>query len=131
MLTEEELKHANIFKGLIDKNGVTNTSEFIFKAGIVSNSELMKIYDWLREQGWDKIDEVIKADNQAIYNTLHPEPAPKKEVKSPKKFSKDLDRRISNAFDLSEIRKLGIKRMTPEEAEKLLAKRESERRNGR
>ena len=120
-------KHAEKFKQLVDKNGIKELARWECEAGITSEKELFEVFNYLERTGWSKIKEVRKMD-EAILNP------PKETVtKKPKRitFSVALNRRISNAFDLSEIRKLGIKHMTPEEALALVEKREYERRIGK
>lgn len=120
-------KHAEKFKQLVDKNGIKELARWECEAGITSEKELFEVFNYLERTGWSKIKEVKKMD-EAILNP------PKETVtEKPKRitFSVALNRRISNAFDLSEIRKLGIKHMTPEEALALVEKREYERRIGK
>ena len=120
-------KHAEKFKQLVDKNGIKELARWECEAGITSEKELFEVFNYLEKTGWSKIKEVKKMD-EAILNP------PKEVIKEKPKhvtFNVALNRRISNAFDLSEIRKLGIKHMTPEEALALVEKREYERRVGR
>jgi hypothetical protein len=115
---------AEKFKSLIEKNGVTEIAKYENLAGLYSNNEILEAFDYLEGIGWDKIKLVREIDN-AILNA--PEVQQQKKVKRIT-FDTALNRRISNAFDLSEIRRLGIKHMSPEEALSLVEARENERR---
>ena len=115
---------AEKFKSLIEKNGVTEVAKYENLAGLYSNNEILEAFDYLESIDWDKIKLVREMDN-AIINA--PEVQQQKKIKRIT-FDTALNRRISNAFDLSEIRKLGIKHMAPEEALSLVEARENERR---
>jgi len=120
-------KHAEKFKQLVDKNGIKELARWEFEAGITSEKELFEVFNYLERTGWNKIKEVRKMDEEIV------NPPKETVTEKPKRitFNTALNRRISNAFDLSEIRKLGIKHMTPEEALALVEKREYERRVGK
>ena len=120
-------KHAEKFKQLVDKNGIKELARWECEAGITSEKELFEVFNYLERTGWNKIKEVRKMDEEIV------NPPKETVTEKPKRiiFNTALNRRISNAFDLSEIRKLGIKHMTPEEALALIEKREYERRNGK
>lgn len=127
-LSEEEIKIAERFRSKVEKNGVAELARWEFEAGMNCQSLTMKVFEWLKEQNWYLIDNVLAMDKAIIDNAFKVEDKKKKKEII---FDAALNRRISNAFDLSEIRRLGIKHMAPEEAERLVREREKERMDGR
>jgi len=124
-LSEEEIKIAKRFQKKVELNGVAEVARWEFESGMNSENLIMKIFNWLKEQNWHMINDVIAADKAIIENAFKVE---EKKEKKEITFNAALNRRISNAFDLSEIRRLGIKHMAPEEALSLVEARENERR---
>ena len=129
-LSEEEIRIAERFRSKVERNGVGELARWEFESGMNNYYLTMKIFEWLKEQKWYLIDSVIAMDT-AIVDKMSKLDDMYSEKKKEITFDAALNRRISNAFDLSEIRRLGIKHMKPEVAEMLVRKREQERMNGR
>ena len=127
--TPEEIEIAENLKKLIETYGLKDLLKWEFQVGIYSNEIRSKVFAYLKN--WNMIQEVIEFDKNESEKPLFSDSKPQKNTKPRKTFDKALERRISNAFDLAEIRKLKIKHMDPEEAEKLVIAREQERMNGR
>ena len=129
-LSEEEIKIAKRFCSKVEKNGVAELARWEFESGMNNYYLTMKIFEWLKDQKWYLINDVIAMDIAIVEKVSKLDDMYSKKKKEIT-FDAALNRRISNAFDLSEIRRLGIKHMAPEMAEMLVRKREQERMNGR
>ena len=128
-LSDKENKYATNIKRLVEQRGFSQLAKTEFDAGFLSENEMYKVFNYLKQEGWAFADKLIEEDAKLITELLKQKDP---EVKSSKQsISKiDLHRRIRNNFSTSEIRQLKLYHRPDEEVIPLLLNREKERTNG-
>lgn len=126
-LTDREIKYAIKIQDLIEKRGFNNLVDTEFDAGCLSQNEMHRVFQYLKQEGWELADELIAADARLVAElAVNPEPHPQKTRKrGPTKA--DFKRRIRNNFSTAEIRRLKLYHRPDEEVIPLLEEREKER----
>lgn len=128
-LTDRETKYAIKIQDLIEKRGFNNLVDTEFDAGCLSQNEMHRVFQYLKQEGWELADELIAADALLVAElAINPEPHPQKTTRRSNGPTKaDFKRRIRNNFSTAEIRRLKLYHRPNEEVIPLLEEREKER----
>ena len=127
-LTDNEIEYAVNIQDLIARRGFEHLAQTEFEAGCLSQNEMYKVFQFLKQEGWALADKLIEEDAKLVANLNETAPADVADRKSPKRTVKaDLQRRIRNNFSTSEIRRLKLYHRPEEEVIPLLEQREKER----
>ena len=125
-LTDKEIEYAINIQELIERRGFDNLAKTEFEAGYLSQNEMYKVFQYLKQEGWELADALIAADARLIAElAAGVEPDRKTTKRSSTKA--DLKRKIRNNFSTSEIRRLKLYHRPDEEVIPLLEEREKER----
>lgn len=125
-LTNKEIEYAVNIQELIERRGFDNLAKTEFEAGYISQNEMYKVFQYLKQEGWEFADALIAADACLVAElAIDVEPDQKTTKRSSTKA--DLKRRIRNNFSTSEIRRLKLYHRPDEEVIPLLEEREKER----
>ena len=125
-LTDKEIEYAINIQELIERRGFDNLAKTEFEAGYLSQNEMYKVFQYLKQEGWELADALIAADARLVAElAAGVEPDRKTTKRSSTKA--DLKRRIRNNFSTSEIRRLKLYHRPDEEVIPLLEEREKER----
>jgi len=125
-LTDKEIEYAINIQELIERRGFDNLAKTEFEAGYLSQNEMYKVFQYLKQEGWELADALIAADARLVAGlAAGVEPDRKTAKRSSTKA--DLKRRIRNNFSTSEIRRLKLYHRPDEEVIPLLEEREKER----
>jgi len=125
-LTDKEIEYAINIQELIERRGFDNLAKTEFEAGYLSQNEMYKVFQYLKQEGWELADALIATDARLVAElAAGVEPDRKTAKRSSTKA--DLKRRIRNNFSTSEIRRLKLYHRPDEEVIPLLEEREKER----
>lgn len=126
-LNDKENEYAINIKHLIEQRGFSQLAKTEFDAGFLSENEMLKVFQYLKQEGWELADELIAADARLVAELTSNFNLDQKKSKSKTITKADLMRRIRNNFSTSEIRNLKLYHRPEEEVIPLLKEREKER----
>lgn len=126
-LNDRENEYAINIKHLIEQRGFSQLAKTEFDAGFLSENEMLKVFQYLKQEGWELADELIAADARLVAELTSNFNLDQKKSKSKTTTKADLMRRIRNNFSTSEIRNLKLYHRPEEEVIPLLKEREKER----
>lgn len=126
-LNDKENEYAINIKHLIEQRGFSQLAKTEFDAGFLSENEMLKVFQYLKQEGWELADELIAADTRLVAELTSNFNLDQKKSKSKTITKADLMRRIRNNFSTSEIRNLKLYHRPEEEVIPLLKEREKER----
>ena len=126
-LNDKENEYAINIKHLIEQRGFSQLAKTEFDAGFLSENEMLKVFQYLKQEGWELADELIAADACLVAELTSNFNLDQKKSKSKTITKADLMRRIRNNFSTSEIRNLKLYHRPEEEVIPLLKEREKER----
>jgi hypothetical protein len=126
-LNDKENEYAINIKHLIEQRGFSQLAKTEFDAGFLSENEMLKVFQYLKQEGWELADELIAADAHLVAELTSNFNLDQKKSKSKTITKADLMRRIRNNFSTSEIRNLKLYHRPEEEVIPLLKEREKER----
>ena len=125
-LTDKEIEYAINIQELIERRGFDNLAKTEFEAGYLSQNEMYKVFQYLKQEGWELADALIAADTRLVAE-LAASVEPDRKTTKRSSTKADLKRRIRNNFSTSEIRRLKLYHRPDEEVIPLLEEREKER----
>jgi len=126
-LNDKENEYAINIKYLIEQRSFSQLAKTEFDAGFLSENEMLKVFQYLKQEGWELADELIAADARLVEELTSNFNLDQKKSKSKTITKADLMRRIRNNFSTSEIRNLKLYHRPEEEVIPLLKEREKER----
>lgn len=128
ILTDRESEYALRLMELIERRGFSQLAKIEFDAGCVSQNEMYKVFQFLKQENWAFADKLIEEDAKLVAELKELAAAAKPGRQSGQRMTKsDLQRRIRNNFSTSEIRKLRLYHRPEEEVIPILEEREKER----
>lgn len=125
-LTDKEIEYAINIQELIERRGFNNLAKTEFEAGYLSQNEMYKVFQYLKQEGWELADALIAADARLVAELAAGVESDRKTTKR-SSTKADLKHRIRNNFSTSEIRRLKLYHRPDEEVIPLLEEREKER----
>lgn len=124
-LTDKEIEYAINIQDLIEKRGFSNLAKTEIDAGFVSQNSMYKVFQYLKEDGWEYADQLIASDATLLaeLEKTFDEPIKKRQKT---KIDANLNRRLRNLFTRDDFKRLNIKEMNYQQALELVEKRERE-----